>query len=91
MTAREASKMDEGGHGCINKARRIRERLHLKVGHEVITEMCSLWGCRDENDFWRVMNEMSDVQLFEAVMEAISRVRKRKPKGGKREVVPAYA
>jgi len=83
--------MGETKHGCINKARRIHERLHLKVDHDVITEMCFLWGCSDENDFWRVMNEMSDEQLFRAVMEAISRIRKRKTKREKREVVPAYA
>ncbi len=82
---------EAGRDGCFKKHLAILRRLHVKTSHEEIRELCHLWGCRDLNDFWQMMNELDDESLFSAVMEAVRRVKARKnAKEKKKEVIAAY-
>lgn len=70
-------------HSCHGKAREIERRLKMPLGldvHDIITEMCKLWGTQNADEFWERMNSMSDDQLRAAVEEAKLRLQRKKVK-----------
>lgn len=46
--------------------------------HDVISEMCRLWGTANADEFYERMNGMSDAELQAAVDAAWDKVKRRK-------------
>ena len=84
-------------HSCWGKAKAIQKRLGIMLGldsHDVISEMCRMWGTANPTEFYDVMNNKTDAELRSDVDRAIELVRRRKKLMGisiEQQVVSAYA
>jgi hypothetical protein len=68
-------------HSCFGKQREIEKRLQIPLGleaHDLISEMCKLWGTANADEFYEKMNAMGDDELRAAVEEAKRRLRRKK-------------
>lgn len=68
-------------HSCWGKAREVQKRLGIMLGldsHDVISEMCRMWGTNNAEEFYARMNNMSDDELRASVDAAWDKVKKRK-------------
>jgi hypothetical protein len=68
-------------HSCWGKAREVQKRLGIMLGldsHNVISEMCRMWGVQNADEFYARMNNMSDDELRATVEAAWDKVKKRK-------------
>jgi hypothetical protein len=78
ITRRRGSGND---HSCFGKGREVERRLRIVLGletHDIISEMCSLWGTANADEFYMRMNAMTDSELASWVDQARKRVRARK-------------
>ncbi|MGI0078095.1 MAG: hypothetical protein ACRECH_00540 [Nitrososphaerales archaeon] len=50
-------------HSCYGKIREIKRRTNEELNHEEISRLCNLWRCRDPEDFYSIMNSLTDGQL----------------------------
>ncbi|MBI2185427.1 MAG: hypothetical protein HYU39_10785 [Thaumarchaeota archaeon] len=68
-------------HGCLRKATIIQQRLKIFLGldaHDVISEMCRMWGCKTEDEFYKCMDTMGDDELKACIEEARKNAKRRK-------------
>ena len=64
-------------HSCFGKIRELKRRTNEELDHEEITKLCNIWRCRDPEDFYRIMNSLTDGQL-KAELEKVRKKRMRK-------------
>ncbi len=61
-------------HSCYGKIREIKRRTNEELNHEEISKLCDIWRCRDPEDFYRIMNSLTNGQL-KAELEKIRKKR----------------
>ena len=75
---------------CWTKAKWIREKLGIELGeyaHDVVSYLCNVWGCENEQEFYATATSMGIDALREAVTRARDRIR-RKMMGLEEEIAP---
>ena len=64
-------------HSCFGKIREIKRRTNEELDHTEISELCRIWRCRNPEDFYRIMDSLTDSQL-RAELEKIRKKKMRK-------------
>lgn len=62
--------------GCKAKIMAIAKRIQEVLSHQQITELCGMWGCVNEREFWNKLNRTSDHDLKEYVDRVKGKKRK---------------
>lgn len=62
--------------GCKAKTMAIAKRIKEVLNRQQITELCGIWGCINQTEFWEKLNGISDAEL----KEYVDRVKGRKKK-----------
>jgi hypothetical protein len=66
-------------HRCFGKIKKIKERCGLLLTHDEITYLCEgMWGCKDEIEFYNIMNALTPEELKEEIEKMRKKMRKRK-------------
>jgi|SRR5579875_3773829 hypothetical protein len=74
---------DKDSHSCWGKAREIQRRLKIWLGldaHNIVSEMCNIWGTQNADEFYSYMRSLTDDELRAAIEEAKRKLMARKAK-----------